>query len=93
MRRLMDRLEGLSPDELARVYKEVFSTDAGQLVLEDLRNRCFVKLPTAAQNKAVDSHQLALREGMRSVYLHIETQMTGPPLEDLPAMEPETPTT
>lgn len=75
--RLQEKLKEMTPDELARLYKTVFESDVGQLVLEDLRNRCFVYMTSFR-----DSSQFtAFNEGMRAVVLHLETQLRIKPEE------------
>lgn len=73
------KLMGLSEEELATLYKQLFNNDTGKLVLEDLRNRCFVKTSTANES----AYKTFLCEGMRSVCLYIETNISyEPPMEE-----------
>jgi hypothetical protein len=59
----------------------VFNSDDGQLVLEDLRQRCYIYAPTLHDNPQVT----AAHEGMRSVVLMIETRLK--PMEPQPDKE------
>lgn len=60
-------LERLDADGLNRLYLRVFNTEDGELILRDLANRCFV-------NKIGKSEY---NEGMRSVYLNIQTRLSN----------------
>ena len=54
--------------EASRRYKEVFSGEDGEWVLNDLRKRCFIDHTTYS-----DSHgQMGFNEGRRSVFMHIQ---------------------
>jgi len=64
-------LQKLDEDGIARLYMRVFNTDDGRLVLEDLRQRCFMYIPTFSDNAIL----MAQKEGMRSVVLSIETRL------------------
>ncbi len=71
-----EKLVRLSGQELSRVYQNVFNSDEGQIVLEDLRNRCYVKIPTFSGEDLNNLHsRMMINEGARSVFLHIETQL------------------
>lgn len=65
------KLSSLSAKQISQVYRNVFGTIDGQLVLEDLKFRCHVYVPSFEP----DSHQTAFNEGQRSVVLTIESQM------------------
>ena len=61
-------------DELKRkknAYKICFTSESGREVLEDLRRRSYVDYTTFSK----DGMEMAYREGIRSVYLHIERMM------------------
>lgn len=77
------RLNEMTSQELSRVYMNVFNTDEGQMVLEDLRNRCYAKASTVEHQGNIDPFTVLRNEGMRSVLLHLETQL-------LPEPEPKT---
>lgn len=62
-------------DEIAQIYKNLFNSEAGKIVLEDLRNRCFVKISTVETYNSVYPNEVIFKEGMRSVFLHIENQI------------------
>lgn len=65
-RALNDVLVEMDQDEIAQLYKTVFSTPEGKLVLQDLENRCYFRAPTPMDHGDRP-------EGMRMVYLHILT--------------------
>ena len=73
-----EKLTRISEEQLAELYKQVFTTDAAQVVLEDLRNRCFFFEPSYSGNKEFTD----FNEGKRSVILHIETQLLPKLQED-----------
>ena len=50
---------------LDQLYLRVFNTENGELVLRDLANRCFVNSIGKSE----------FNEGMRSVYLNIQTRL------------------
>ncbi len=52
-------------EALIKLYGRVFNCDDGQLVLQDLKNRCFYNAPANDQ----------IEEGMRRVVLHINTML------------------
>jgi hypothetical protein len=72
---LIKRLEDLDEDQLARIYMEVFNTEPGKLIIEDLKNRCFFDISTIVENQMVDPLTMARNEGRRSVLLHLLTQL------------------
>lgn len=72
---LSKKLAGFDEAELSALYKTVFSTPEGQLVLEDLRNRCSVKTTSFSENP----YRTHLNEGMRTVILNIETRINFEP--------------
>lgn len=69
MNALVDKLMELSEEKLAQIYKNVFSTPEGQLLLEDLKQRSFFYSPIPLGEPGQRA------EGARSVVLHIETQI------------------
>lgn len=71
---LQKTLRRLNEHELSKVYQQVFNTDPGRLVLEDLRNRGFIFVPTETDRD----------EGKRSLILHIETMTNPEPPEEIP---------
>ena len=64
-------------EKLKRLYMEVFNTSSGQLVLEDLRNRCYAKRPLISDpvDFTTDPIRLAEKDGRRAVVLHIENML------------------
>jgi hypothetical protein len=59
----------------------VFNSDDGQLVLEDLRDHCFIK-ESIVDEGGNDLLVVGTREGRRQVVLHIETMLE--PIEEQP---------
>ncbi len=70
---LTDKLMELDEETVANLYKQTFSSVEAQLVLEDLKNRSFVKtaLPYGQEGDRA--------EGMRQVVLHVESQLNYKP--------------
>jgi hypothetical protein len=75
---LQKRLAELDSDALDRAYMEVFNTETGQLVLEDLRNRCFFFTTTLGSS-------IEFNEGQRAVVMNIETRLR--PIKPVPKEE------
>lgn len=75
---LLDKLFTLDAEELSKLYKNIFDSEAGRLVLEDLRQRCFIYTTTAADT----ANKTYYNEGMRSVVLHIETEINYEPVKE-----------
>lgn len=76
MRELNKKLSSFDEVELSAAYKTVFSTVEGQLVLQDLRNRCFFDTMTFSDNPYVT----CFNEGKRTVILNIETRINFEPI-------------
>lgn len=74
-------LAAMSPKERAALYQRLFNSGDGQLVLQDLADRCYVFATTLGGTPA----DACAREGMRSVMLHIDTWINW--------TEPEVPAT
>ena len=53
------------------LYKRLFETEDGEAVMKDLKNNCYYDTTTFS----TDPGQLAYREGMRCVLLHINTMV------------------
>jgi hypothetical protein len=76
--------------QLAILYKEVFNTVSGQLVIEDLR-RVFnfdLSIVPRDNNGRIDELEVMRNEGKRSVILHILKTVA----KDLDKPEPQTET-
>lgn len=56
-------------------YSKTFTSEHGQKVLSDLEDLCFVKKPTYEGDK----EGMLINEGLRLVYLHIQTMMKMEP--------------
>ena len=72
---MRDQLTALNQDQLANLYKKVFDGVDGQLVFQDLKDRCFYHVSTVNGQNSVHSNEVIYKEGMRSVILHIETNL------------------
>ena len=79
MSELNKKLMELDEEQVAQLYKNVFNTPEGQLVLEDLKNRCFIK--TSTYHHSMNPQEIAWNEGMRNVVLHISSQINYEPLK------------
>lgn len=64
----------LNGHALERLYMRVFNSEDGKLVLEDLRTRGFIFVPTHSERD----------EGKRELILHIETMINPVPVEEAP---------
>jgi len=58
--------------KLKEIYKIVFGSDQGKLVMDDLEKRCHFMSTT---NVKGDSHESAYMEGQRSVLLFIKSML------------------
>lgn len=72
---LLDKLFELSEEDRANLYKNIFDSEAGRLVLEDLKQRCFMRTTTFTPSHG----EISFKEGMRAVCLHIESQINYQP--------------
>ena len=75
----------LDKGQIASLYRKVFSTDEGLLVLEDLANRCYLKTSTAVDQLTgmhLDPIVMQRNEGMRMVALHINDQVNYEPKKE-----------
>ena len=75
----LKRMQQADPDALMRLYKRVFDGADGQLILQDLKNRCFEDMSTVQQNGPIDPYRTHINEGMRVVILHIQTLINSQP--------------
>lgn len=75
--RLSHELAKLDDEALNRLYMRVFNTPDGQILLEDLRVRCYVYDTTFRGN----ADETLVNEGMRSVIVSIETRLASAPAE------------
>ena len=60
-------------EQLKKDYQHIFDTDEGKRVLADLQRRCFFKASTFVPDNA---NETFVREGQRSVVLHIINMIT-----------------
>lgn len=65
--------------QLNLAYKQVFESDNGKKVLEDLEKRCSYHTTTHIKG---DSHESAFLEGTRSVILFIKNMLNKKPEEE-----------
>jgi uncharacterized protein (DUF2126 family) len=65
--------------QLVIAYKQVFNSDNGKKVLEDLERRCSYHTTTHIKG---DSHESAFLEGTRSVILFIKNMLNRKPEEE-----------
>lgn len=61
------KLSKFTEDDLNQLYLRVFNSADGEMVMQDLANRCYV---FESGNEPYD-------EGMRSVWLSIQTRLQG----------------
>jgi len=59
--------------QLTIAYKQIFNSDNGKKVLEDLEKRCSYHTTTHIKG---DSHESAYLEGARSVVLFVKNMLT-----------------
>ena len=71
MNQIANKWFNMSDIERHACYSRVFETTEGQLVLEDLKQRCFHYFPCFGG----DVYQTYGNEGMRAVLLHILTML------------------
>jgi hypothetical protein len=64
-------MKEITPEQLKKAYMNVFNTDTGKLVLDDLAYRCF-KYTTTVEGSA---EQTMVNEGRRQTLLHIESML------------------
>ena len=62
------KLAKFDDDALDQLYLRVFNSADGEMVLQDLANRCFVSETTQAQ-------EISFNEGMRALWLSIQTRL------------------
>lgn len=75
MREIQDKLETLSPIEIASLYKKVFSSEEGKIVLQDMSNRFNPTCPDCPEDMQVDPYRTHINVGKRSVLFHIGSQL------------------
>lgn len=69
------KLETLTAEDIANLYKKVFTSQEGLLVLQDLTNRFNPNVPAVPEDMAIDPYRLCMNEGRRTVIFHIETNL------------------
>ena len=72
---LQDKLNTLDMEAVANLYKRLFNSEEGQLVLEDLKNCCFCKITSFTWHDS----EINFNEGKRAVVLHIESMIDFKP--------------
>lgn len=83
---IQSKLQDLTNPELSRIYKNLFDTVEGKMILEDLRNRCNCYLPSTEEHW--DANKTMFNEGKRAVLLYIETQLKPEIPVDTETQEP-----
>ena len=64
------KLSKFTEDDLNQLYLRVFNSADGELVMQDLANRCYVSEPTFLAREG-EAHC----EGMRAMYLSIQSRL------------------
>ena len=72
---IQNKLGSLTNGELSKIYQNLFDSEEGKLVLEDLRFRANPSVPSVAEDGIVDPNRVIYNEGKRAVFFHIETQL------------------
>jgi len=72
MNRQIERLRELNQEQIERLYQDVFGTEAGQIVLEDLKGRFFEYVPPSDM----------FNVGQQSVLIHIKNMVNPLPIEN-----------
>jgi len=83
---LNSQLAKLDNDGLSRLYMRVFNTPDGELVLQDLKNRCYFYEPYILEGSLnSDNGLLGFKDGKRAVVLSIESRLL--PLEPVKSLD------
>lgn len=62
-------------DKLIEAYQILFRTHEGQIVLEDLKSKCYYNRSTLGVNDVIDTNGVLVREGMRNTLLYITSNI------------------
>lgn len=62
-------------EQLERCYSRLFQTQDGIVVLQDMRENCYVDKSTANPNLTNMAESMLINEGCRRVFLHIVSRM------------------
>ena len=65
----------MSPEDLKANYKLVFSSEEGQIVMNDLQKRCNLFAPVFSEN----THEMAFKDGQRNGALFLLTMLSNDP--------------
>ena len=65
----------MSPEDLKANYKLVFSSEEGQIVMNDLQRRCNLFAPVFSEN----THEMAFKDGQRNVALFLLNMLSDDP--------------
>lgn len=79
---LAETLAHMNEEQIASLYKTVFSTPDGKLCLQDIKDRSYRNAPVAIDGLTkmlVEPNQLYLNAGMQLLCLHIEGQIKYQP--------------
>ena len=65
----------MSPEDLKANYKLVFSSEEGQIVMNDLQRRCNLFAPVFSEN----THEMAFKDGQRWAALFLINMLSEEP--------------
>lgn len=77
-----EALAKMSDEQISSIYKTVFSTPDGKLVLQDIMERSYREGSPAIENDGSlvkDANRLFLNAGMELVCIHIESRLNYKP--------------
>jgi hypothetical protein len=66
----------MSPEDLKANYKFVFSSNEGQIVMNDLQKRCHIFAPVFSGE---NTHEMAFKDGQRNVVLFLLNMLSDNP--------------
>lgn len=67
---IRQRLSQLTEEEIQQLYRDLFNTEKGKIVLEDLKLRGYSYKPSYEEGVSTE-----FNEGKRSMVLHIQTMI------------------
>lgn len=66
-------LEGLDQDKVREIYKHLFNTESGKIVIADLEAKYDRSTVVRNEDGSIDVNDVLVREGERRVLLRIKT--------------------
>jgi len=78
---LQQKLVELGPEKISGLYKKIFGSEEGRLVLQDLSTRFNPQVPSLFEDVPVDPYKVCFNEGKRCAVFHIETNLL-PEIQD-----------